>query len=156
MVFNGTMKNITVKVMATFQYTTVRCCIEYTKSTYILKRENREVFDMKLTRTKQCKLCPWKKDVNPRDIPNGYCETKHKNLKNTIAQDASLRPGSMHVMSCHHSSGNDNMYCIGWLVNQLGPGNNIGLRIKMLNCENAQDIELTGEQHERFEDTLPN
>jgi len=31
---------------------------------------------------RQCKACPWRKDVVPeRDIPGGYCEVKHANLK---------------------------------------------------------------------------
>lgn len=44
--------------------------------------------------------------------------------------------------------------CIGWVHNQLGVGNNIGLRIKMLYCENAKDIKVVGEQHSKFEDTI--
>lgn len=61
----------------------------------------------------------------------------------------------MNVMACHHSTGSDQMYCVGWLHNQLGPGNNIGLRIKMLSYENDKEIKVYGKQHERFEDTLP-
>lgn len=34
-------------------------------------------------------------------------------------------------------------------------GNNIGLRIRMMHCENAKSIRLRGEQHLTFEDTLP-
>lgn len=44
---------------------------------------------------------------------------------------------------------------IGWLVNQLADGNNIPLRLEMSSCENADKIKLVGEQHERFEDTIP-
>ena len=51
-------------------------------------------------------------------------------------------------MACHDA------HCIGWLVNQVGPGNNIALRIRMMNCENAKEIKLRGGQHQRFEDTL--
>ncbi len=47
------------------------------------------------------------------------------------------------------------MYCIGWLNQQLGIGNNIGLRIQMLSCENVNEIKVYGKQHQRFEDTLP-
>lgn len=28
-------------------------------------------------RRKQCHKCPWRTDVDPNDIPNGYCELKH-------------------------------------------------------------------------------
>jgi hypothetical protein len=47
------------------------------------------------------------------------------------------------------------MYCVGWLHNQLGVGNNIGLRIKMMKCDNIAEMKVYGEQHRRFEDTLP-
>lgn len=111
---------------------------------------------MKLKRTKQCAKCPWRKDVNPYDIPNGYSVDKHKGLKQTIANPddpLSTMGRPLKVMACHET---DDAHCVGWLMNQLGPGNNIGLRIKMMRCENAKDLRLVGEQHERFEDTLPN
>ena len=110
---------------------------------------------MNLTRVKQCKKCPWKVSTNPNDIPDGYCQVKHKNLKSTIADPGSINFGTMNVMACHHSSGDDNMYCVGWLHNQLGVGNNIGLRIRMLSCDNLKELKVYGKQHERFEQTLP-
>lgn len=108
----------------------------------------------KIPRTKQCAKCPWKVSTNPHEIPDGYCELKHKNLSSTIAVPGELlSTGS--AMACHHSKGNDKMYCIGWLHNQLGIGNNIPLRIKMLRCDNISDIKVVGDQHVKFEDTLP-
>jgi hypothetical protein len=108
----------------------------------------------KIPRTVQCAKCPWKVSTNPFEIPEGYDVEKHENLSCTINSGLdSLR--SNNAMACHHSDGNDQMYCIGWLVNQLGPGNNIGLRIKFMSCENARDIKVKGKQHEKFEDTLP-
>lgn len=109
----------------------------------------------KLKRTVQCAKCPWRKNVNPHEIPNGYDVEKHKALKGTIAEPGDLSflaGGPQHVMACHEEH---EAHCIGWLMNQLGPGNNIGLRLSMLSCENRDQIKLTGEQHERFEDTLP-
>lgn len=108
----------------------------------------------KLKRTAQCEKCPWRKDVDPHDIPNGYCETKHRNLAGTIAQPGQLPLSgqALKVMACHET---DDAHCVGWLMNQLGPGNNIGLRISMRNCENIGKVRLRGEQHETFEDTLP-
>lgn len=44
----------------------------------------------KLKRTAQCAKCPWRVDVDPHDIPNGYCEVKHRALESTIA-----RPGEL-------------------------------------------------------------
>ncbi len=110
---------------------------------------------MKLKRTKQCAKCPWKVKTNPYDIPDGYCEKKHENLKETIAEEGVFKTGTMKVMACHHSDGNDQMYCVGWLNHQLGIGNNIGLRLKMMTCENANQIKVYGKQHKKFEDTLP-
>jgi hypothetical protein len=106
----------------------------------------------RLKRTAQCAKCPWIVGVDPHEIPNGYSEDKHRALKATIAQSPmeSLRMGS--AMACHETH---NAHCIGWLVNQIGPGNNIGLRLRLISCENAHAIRLCGEQHERFEDTLP-
>ncbi len=112
---------------------------------------------MKLKRTKQCKKCSWKMSTNPHDILDGYCENKHANLKETIAEEGVLPTSNiMKVMACHHSDGRDEMYCVGWLNHQLGIGNNIGLRLKMLKCENVGEIKVYGEQHKKFEDTLPN
>lgn len=109
----------------------------------------------KIPRTKQCAKCPWKTSTNPFEIPDGYCETKHKNLENTIAKEGEYNFEEMRAMACHHSTGEDKMYCVGWLHNQLGDGNNIVLRIRMLDCENIDKLQIVGEQHKNFIDTLP-
>lgn len=112
----------------------------------------------KLKRTAQCAKCPWRKDVNPREIPGGYCETKHANLAGTIApadpleQLAQLGAGERRAMACHETH---DAHCVGWLAHQLGPGNNIMLRLSMRSCTNVDRLRLVGEQHARFEDTLP-
>ncbi len=109
----------------------------------------------KLRRTKQCAKCPWRKDVDPFDIPNGYDVEKHRNLSSTIAKDGDLScllAGKLSIMSCHEEH---EAHCIGWLVNQAGRGNNLGLRMSLMSCENAKEIKTFGDQHERFEDTLP-
>jgi len=119
------------------------------------KKESVLIMGWKLNQTKQCSKCPWKKDVDPHDIPNGYCEDKHCALESTIATEGDLSflsGGDRHVMACHETH---DAHCVGWLLNQLGPGNNIGLRMSMLSCENARDIEAVGEQHETFEETTP-
>jgi Family of unknown function (DUF6283) len=105
----------------------------------------------KLKRTMQCEKCPWRVEVDPHDIPNGYSEEKHRALESTIAKPGSFHDNG-HAMACHETH---DAHCIGWLVNQLGPGNNIGLRMRMIYCTNAKAIRLRGEQHERFVDTLP-
>lgn len=109
---------------------------------------------MKLGRTRQCKKCPWRKDVDPNGIPNGYCEVKHEALAETIAIPGSLNYSGK-VMACHESKVGKEQHCIGWLYNQMGEGNNIGLRIQMRHCENLKNMRVVGEQHSNFEDTLP-
>lgn len=106
----------------------------------------------RLKRTVQCVKCPWRVGVDPHDIPNGYCETRHRALEDTIARPGQGFLGPIKAMACHETH---DAHCIGWLVNQLGPGNNIGLRIQMMTCENAKLIKLRGAQHATFEDTLP-
>jgi hypothetical protein len=104
----------------------------------------------KLKRTAQCSKCPWRKAVDTHDIPNGYTEDRHRALVATIATPGSLRQTT--VMACHETG---DAHCVGWLVNQLGPGNNIPLRIRMISCKNASKIRLRGEQHSTFLETLP-
>ncbi len=111
---------------------------------------------------KQCKACPWRTDVDPHDIPNGYCPTLHADLADTIAKPAetaidlcaALR-APLRIMACHESKIGREIPCVGWLANQLGPGNNIKLRLAARHDRSLTDFELVGEQHERFEDTLP-
>lgn len=92
--------------------------------------------------------------MDPHDIPNGYCETRHRDLAKTIAKpgDISNLGEPLVSMACHETH---DAHCIGWLNNQLGPGNNIALRLKVRNCENIGQMRLLGDQHETFADTLP-
>ena len=100
----------------------------------------------------QCAKCPWKKSTDPHDIPNGYCEKKHANLKCTIAVPGELRfSGSIRLMACHET---ERSPCVGWLAHQLGPGNNIALRLAVMSKQIDGNVETVGEQHETFEDTL--
>lgn len=108
----------------------------------------------KLKRTAQCVKCPWRVDVDPREIPNGYCETKHRELAATIAQpgDVSDLHGPLRAMACHES---DDAHCVGWVSQQAGPGNNIALRLRLMTCANVDRIRLRGPQNSTFEATLP-
>lgn len=115
----------------------------------------------KLKRTAQCEKCPWRVDVDPYDIPGGYCPQKHQGLASTIT-DANDPIGEalsvisgrqpIRIMACHET---DDAHCVGWLHHQLGEGNNIALRMSMSDCENVGKLRVKGEQHRRFEDTLP-
>lgn len=103
----------------------------------------------------QCKKCPWKTTTNPREIPNGYDEAKHKALANTIAEPGTLSAKPLRIMGCHEFTIGAEQPCIGWLANQLGPGNNIALRLAAGAGLIDTKCKLVGPQHERFEDTLP-
>lgn len=105
---------------------------------------------------KQCKACPWKKSTVPdRDIPKGYSCEMHEDLRGTIAANPwSFVHSQMHWMACHESPIGRETPCVGWVANQLGPGNNIALRIAALDGR-FKNLTLDGEQHETFEDTLP-
>lgn len=111
----------------------------------------------KLRKTRQCDKCPWKVSTNPHDIPNGYSVERHQNLKITIS-DGVFNPNKTELqkMACHESQVDDSDMCIGWMNHQIGVGNNFLLRFQMMSCENFADVELSGEQHQCFEDTLPN
>ena len=104
-------------------------------------------------RRKQCKACPWRKDVVPqRDIPGGYCPAKHRALTSTIATGPIIGR-QIRAMACHEFPVGAEEPCVGWLANQLGPGNNIALRL-LASRGGVPAFDLAGEQHERFEDTL--
>ena len=108
----------------------------------------------KLKRTKQCAKCPWRKDVNPRDIPDGYSEEKHRGLSTTIADPGSIVSLGKPIlaMACHETA---DSHCLGWLANQAGPGNNIPLRMSLADCDNVGKVRLVGDQWDTFEETLP-
>lgn len=105
---------------------------------------------------KQCKTCPWRVDCDPeRDIPNGYSCEMHEGLRQTIADpnEVSLTQTTV-SMACHYSKPGEEFACAGWLHHQLGPGNNIGVRIAVMTGRLPRP-EVDGEQHETFDDTLP-
>lgn len=108
-----------------------------------------------IKRTVQCAKCPWKKSTNPHDIPDGYSVEQHKALAATIAPPGELYDGPIRAMACHESPPGDAAHCVGWLVNQLGVGNNIPLRLSVMSMGHRPKLRVIGEQHERFEDTLP-
>jgi hypothetical protein len=104
---------------------------------------------------KQCKKCPWRVDVDPFDIPDGYCPLKHAALANTIAEPGAVRiGGTLRMMACHESKSGGAMPCVGWLVNQIGPGNNIALRMAVMVGRVDGDVATVGAQHPTLEDTL--
>lgn len=94
---------------------------------------------------RQCAKCPWKIGVDPRGIPNGYCEMKHAGLAGTIAEPGRFAAGALHIMACHETA---NTPCVGWLMNQLGPGNNLPLRMAVMTDRIDGNVVTIGPQHE--------
>lgn len=100
------------------------------------------------TRTRQCKACPWKTSTNPHtDIPGGYNPAQHEAL---IACQSRGIGGQQHIMACHESPIGNEQACVGWLANQLGPGNNLGLRL-LVRGKLKAPLALDGEQHPTVE-----
>jgi len=93
--------------------------------------------------------------TNPHDIPNGYEVAKHRALENTVANGTPSIGAPLRMMACHKTQVGRELPCVGWLVNQLGPGNNLGLRLAVMRGTVDADVKTVGKQHERFEDTLP-
>lgn len=110
---------------------------------------------MGLNEIHQCRTCPWRKDCDPtKDIPNGYSVVLHEALEATIAREGEINLDAVRAMACHYSPVGGERFCAGWLHNQLGEGNNIGLRLRAMRGAVPVPI-VEGPQHRRFEDTLP-
>jgi hypothetical protein len=105
------------------------------------------------TTIKQCKSCPWRVGCEPmRDIPN-YDPELARGLKRTIQSGLSSISDCIRIMACHYSKPGEELACAGWLHNQLGPGNNLGVRLRVM-VGQLPVPEVDGEQHENYEDTL--
>lgn len=105
---------------------------------------------------KQCKSCPWRTSCDPEaDIPR-YSLKLAKGLKNTIASglESLLGESARRVMACHYSEPGKEFACAGWLHNQAGTGNNIGVRLAIMTGNLPAPV-IDGPQHLTFEDTLP-
>jgi hypothetical protein len=46
--------------------------------------------------------------------------------------------------------------CVGWVANQLGPGNNLALRLRAMRDPEFANVRTVGPQRRRFEDTFDN
>lgn len=95
--------------------------------------------------------------MDPRDIPGGYSLRKHAALSSTIAEPGSARGlgDGVRMMACHETGIGAELPCVGWLMNQLGPGNNLPLRLLVMHGRVDAAVEAVGPQHERLDDTLP-
>ncbi len=82
--------------------------------------------------------------VPDEDIPGGYSVDKHQRLCH-LKDDAPGLLDTGRMMGCHESPTDDPYACVGWLAHELGPGNNIALRIQALHDLRLR-VETIGEQ----------
>jgi hypothetical protein len=75
----------------------------------------------KLNRPRQCRSCPWNVSTNPRRGIPGYEESSPRHLASTIAEPGAADHVS--VMTCREHGPDNEAHCVGWLVNEIGPGN---------------------------------
>ena len=108
----------------------------------------------RLNREKQCKNCPWRVDADLSQIP-GYSEQQHVNLQYTISKSPFdyFTEYEIRAMACHCSPEHEPEMCVGWLINQLGEGNNIQLRLYMRHFYLGQ-VEAHGEQYSTLQETI--
>lgn len=97
----------------------------------------------------QCAKCPWKVTTNPHEIPNEYSVDAHKKLSGTISEGLDSLNNNR-IMVCHETH---KKHCIGWIHNQLGVGNNIGLRMRIKHYDLSR-MKIYGKQHINFKDTI--
>ena len=102
----------------------------------------------------QCKSCPWKVSADPAAEIPGYKRDLHCKLTATIADGAASLAGPLRVMACHYSKTGAETPCAGWLDNQLGVGNNLGLRMAVLQGRMSMPV-VDGPQHPALEATIP-
>lgn len=101
-------------------------------------------------RPHQCAACPWKKSTVPhRDIPN-YKPEMHAALTSTASEGVNSIKG-FRMMACHETHPPKQQACVGWLANQLGPGNNMGLRLAVIG-NLRRPLGVFGLQHESVEE----
>lgn len=101
---------------------------------------------------RQCRTCPWREGARVENIPH-YDRGQHEGLEGTIRSGLATLGNELRLMACHHSREGDEFPCAGWLANQLGPGNNIGLRMAVAGGR-VPGPQVDGPQRESFEQTF--
>lgn len=103
---------------------------------------------------RQCRRCPWKTSTG-RNIPNGFAHDARELVQRMVARSASLIDSHEIAQQCHETLDDDPLPCVGWLVNQLGPGNNLPLRLRVMLGQVDANVVTVGPQHRRIEDIVP-
>lgn len=98
-------------------------------------------------------------DADPADIPDGFNYETHRRLGADIQRTATRLGSNMelHMMACHDTPANTprEKPCIGWIANQMGPGNNIVLRLRAISDPKFGDIRTIGKQRTSYAEILP-
>lgn len=102
---------------------------------------------------KQCAKCPWKVATG-KDIPNGFAEDARARLRSMIAEPGTFLHTKQN-MQCHETANTNPLPCVGWLVHQLGEGNNLRLRMAAALGQIDGNVQTVGPQHRRPEDVVP-
>lgn len=102
---------------------------------------------------KQCKRCPWKVSTG-KNIPNGFAEDARERLQRMTAVPGSLER-TERMMQCHETPNEEPLPCVGWLVHQLGSGNNLRLRMAVISGQIDPNVETVGPQHSHPENVVP-
>lgn len=103
----------------------------------------------------QCQTCPWRADVDPRNIPGGYGHVIAELLaEHTPSGPASLA-STLHIATCHEKPERAKLPCVGWLVHQLGAGNNLALRLRVIHGCIDGNVRTVGPQRDLCRELLP-
>ena len=103
---------------------------------------------------RQCRHCPWKKNVDLEDIP-AYSQEKHEEMLQSLRHRGGLETVvDLHIMACHETDEGKELTCVGWAAYELGPGNNLGLRMQAATGKLDTSFVLDGPQVESLISTL--
>lgn len=94
----------------------------------------------------QCASCPWKLSINPDALPANYGHVDRDAVVRASAEPGSFRRPEGPPIGCHVVRPGPVLPCVGWLVQQLGPGNNLALRMKVIAGVVDDTVETVGPQ----------
>ena len=97
---------------------------------------------------RQCRTCPWRADVDPRDIGEGYGHVDPTMLALMTAEGHRSLVHPSGVATCHAAADDARLPCVGWLAHQLGPGGNLGVRLRVIRGQIDANIETVGPQRD--------
>jgi len=102
----------------------------------------------------QCATCPWRADVDPRDIPGGHGHVVPEKLAVHTPSGVESLAHDLRVATCHEAAIGAKLPCVGWLVHQLGPGNNLAVRVAVLRGSLDANVRTIGEQRDLPQELL--